>query len=148
MAKLTAKDIMHPRMSVPAKESGDGVVKRLMGYYTALPVVTDDMEVIGTVSEVDILDAVREGRTIHEFSAESIMSCGHAEHKQSVCKKPITINPNVSINEIVDLMYKNDLSILPVVDGKKLVGMISRKDLMVAMAEKGFWPEEDFKKRV
>jgi len=139
---------MHPRMSVPAKESGDGVVKRLMGYYTALPVVTDDMEVIGTVSEVDILDAVREGRTIHEFSAESIMSCGHAEHKNGICKSPITVNSSVTINEIVDLMYENDLSILPVVDGKKLIGMISRKDLMVAMAEKGFWPEEDFKKRV
>ena len=148
MTKLTAKDIMHPRMSVPAKESGDGVVKRLMGYYTALPVVTDDMEVIGTVSEVDILDAVREGRTIHEFSAESIMSCGHAEHKNGICKSPITVNSSVTINEIVDLMYENDLSILPVVDGKKLIGMISRKDLMVAMAEKGFWPEEDFKKRV
>lgn len=148
MTKLTAKDIMHPRMSVPAKENGDGVVKRLMGYYTALPVVTDDMEVIGTVSEVDILDAVREGRTIHEFSAESIMSCGHAEHKHGTCKSPVTVNSGVTINEIVDLMYKNDLSILPVVDGRKLVGMISRKDLMVAMAEKGFWPEEDFKKRV
>ncbi len=148
MAKLTAKDIMHPRASVPAKENGDGVVKRLMGYYPALPVVTDDMEVVGTVSEVDILDAVRERRTIHEFSAESIMSCGHAEHKQSVCKSPITVKSNTPINEIVDLMYDNDLSILPAVEGKRLIGMISRKNLIIAMAEKDFWPEEDFQKRV
>ncbi len=148
MAKLTAKDIMHPRASVPAKESGDGVVKRLTGYYPALPVVTDDMEVIGTVSEVDIFDAIREKRTVHEFSAESIMSCGHAEHKQNVCKSPITVISDTPINEIVDLMYDNDLSILPVVDGKRLIGMICRKNIINAMAEKGFWPEEDFQKRV
>ena len=148
MAKLSAKDIMHPRVSVPAKESGDGVVKRLMGSYTALPVVTDDLEVIGTVSEVDILDAVKERRTIHEFSAESIMSCGHAEHKQNVCKSPITVKSDTPINDIVDMMYDNDLSILPVVDETRLIGLISRKSIINAMAEKGFWPEEDFQKRV
>jgi len=148
MANLTAKDIMHPRVSIPANESGEGVVKRLTGYYPALPVVTDDMRVIGTVSDVDILDAVRERRTIHEFSAESIMSCGHAEHKGNVCKSPITVKSDTPINEVVDLMYTNDLSVLPVVEGKKLIGMISRKNIINAMAEKGFWPEEEFQKRV
>jgi len=147
MARLTAKDIMHPRVSVPAKENGQELVKKMMCGYPALPVINDMLEVIGTVSEYDILDAIKEGRTIHEFSAESIMSCGHAAHEQAVCRKPVTVQPNASIDEVVDIMYTEDVSVIPVVEGKKLVGIISRKNIINAMTEKDFWPEEDLRKR-
>lgn len=148
MANLTAKDIMHPRVSVPAKESGEELVRKMMTSYPALPVVNDDLEVIGTVSDSDILEAVREGRTIHEFSAETVMSCGHGEHYERTCRTPVTIKSDASINEVVRMMYSEHLSILPVVDGKKLIGVISRKNIINAMSEKGFWPEEEFQKRV
>ncbi|RJQ56091.1 MAG: CBS domain-containing protein [Nitrospiraceae bacterium] len=147
MARLTAKDIMHPRVSVPAKENGQELIKKLMCGYPALPVVNDRLEVIGTVSEYDILDAIKEGRTMHEFSAESIMSCGHAAHEQEVCRSPLTVQPGASIDEVVDIMYTEDVSVVPVVEGKKLVGIISRKNIINAMTEKDFWPEEDFRKR-
>ena len=148
MATLKAKDIMHPRVSILAKEGGDKLVRKMMTSYPALPVVNDDLEVIGTISDSDILDAVREGRTIHEFSAETVMNCGHAEHHQNVCRTPVTVKTDASIKEIVDLMYSEHLSILPVVEGKKLVGMISRKNIINAMSEKDLWPEVDFQKRV
>jgi len=147
MARLTAKDIMHPRVSVPAKENGQELVKKMMCGYPALPVINDRLEVIGTVSEYDILDAIKEGRTINEFSAESIMSCGHAAHEQDVCRKPLTVQPNASIDEVVDIMYMEDVSVIPVVEGKKLVGIISRKNIINAMTEKDFWPEENLRKR-
>ena len=108
--------------------------------------VNDNLEVIGIVSEYDILDALKEGRTIHEFSAESIMSCGHAEHE--VCSTPVTVTPETPIDDIVEIMYSLRFSILPVVKNKKLVGIISRKNIINAMAEQGFWPEHEFKKRV
>lgn len=141
-----AKDIMHPRVSLTAKEKGQELVKKLMCPYPALPVVNEKDEVIGIVSEYDILDALKEGRTIHEFSAESIMSCGHAEH--DVCSTPMTVSPDTPIEDIVDIMYSQRFSILPVVDKKKLVGIISRKNIINAIAEHGFWHEHEFKKRV
>ncbi|MBI4680875.1 MAG: CBS domain-containing protein [Nitrospirae bacterium] len=111
-----------------------------------MPVVNDNLEVIGIVSEYDILDALKEGRTIHEFSAESVMSCGHAEHE--VCSAPVTVTSDTPIEDIVEIMYSLRFSILPVVKNKKLVGIISRKNIINAMAEQGFWPEHEFKKRV
>jgi predicted transcriptional regulator len=40
------------------------------------------------------------------------------------------------------------VSILPVVDDKKkLIGIIARKNIIVAMAEHGFWPQAQFQKR-
>jgi CBS domain-containing protein len=146
MSCISAKDLMYPRVSLPAKTKGSDLVKKLTAPYPGLPVVNDKDEVIGIVSEYDVLGAIREGRTIHEFSAESLMSCGHAEH--GVCAAPITVGPNTSIEDIADLMYARSVSILPVVENKKLVGLITRKSIINAMSEEGYWKEHEFKKRV
>lgn len=148
MRMLCAQDVMHPRASLPAKMAGPELIERLMGVYPALPVVNDKLEVLGVVSEFDVLQAVKEGRTIHEFSAESLMTCGHPEHGS--CGTPVSVSPDSPVDDIVDLFLGNgsSLSVLPVVSKKKLVGIIARKNLMVALAEKGFWPEHEFQKRL
>jgi CBS domain-containing protein len=148
MSCICAKDIMHPRVSLPSKMKGAELIEKLMCPYPALPVVNDNLEVIGIVSEYDVLGAIEEGRTINEFSAESLMTCGHSEH--GVCGSPVTVTSDTSIEEVVGLFFENSasLSILPVVENKKLVGVISRKNIINALAEKGFWPEHEFKKRV
>lgn len=147
MSCISAKDIMHPRVSLPAKEKGDEVVRKLMCGYPGLPVVNDKQEVMGIVSDYDVIDALKEGRTVHEFSAETIMSCGHAEH--NTCKTPVTVTQESPIEDVVELFHSLNVSVLPVVDGgKKLVGLISRKNIINAVAEQGFWHEHEFKKRV
>jgi CBS domain-containing protein len=137
---------MFPRVSLYAKEKGGELVKKLMINYPALPVVNDNLEVIGIVSDYDVLDALNEKRTVHEFSAESLMSCGHAEH--GVCTEPLTISANMLIDDIVNTLYKERVSILPVVDEKKkLVGIITRKSIINAITELGVWPDVEFRKR-
>lgn len=146
MTRLVAKDIMFPRVSLYAKDKGSELVKKLMINYPALPVVNDNLEVIGIVSDYDVLDALNEKRTVHEFSAESLMSCGHAEH--GVCTEPLTISANMLIDDIVNTLYKERVSILPVVDEKKkLVGIITRKGIINAITELGVWPDVEFRKR-
>jgi CBS domain-containing protein len=148
MKGLIARDVMHPRASLPAKMAGPELIEKLMGVYPALPVVNDKLEVLGIVSEHDVLVAVKEGRTIHEFSAESLMTCGHPQH--GACGTPVSVGPDASVDEVVKLFLGNgsSLSVLPVVSQKRLVGIIARKNLMVALAEKGFWPEHEFQKRL
>ncbi len=147
MTDLLAKDIMHPRVSLSVKDKGDVVVNKLLVNYPALPVVNDEREVVGIVSETEVLGAIKEHRTIHEFSAESIMGCGHAEHS-GVCEEPLTIFMNTPIEEVALTFYDKRVSILPVVDDKKkLIGIIARKNIIVAMSERGFWPQAEFQKR-
>ena len=145
MSCIEAKDIMYPRVSLPAKTGGHEVVQKLMCPYPGLPVINENQEVIGIVSEYDVLNALKEGRTISEFSAESIMSCGHAEH--GVCSSPVTVQANTPIEKIADLMFALSFTVLPVVNGKCLIGLITRKSVINAMAEKGFWHEHEFRKR-
>jgi CBS domain-containing protein len=147
MPDLFAKDIMHPRVSLYVKDKGEVVVNKLLVNYPALPVVNDDREVVGIVSEYEVLDAMKEHRTVHEFSAESIMSCGHAEHS-GVCAEPLTISMNTPIEDVAKTLYEQRVSLLPVVDNeKKLIGIITRKNIIVAIAEHCFWPEAEFRKR-
>jgi len=148
MKGLCARDVMHPRASLPAKMAGPELIEKLTGVYPALPVVNDALEVIGVVSEHDVLLAIKEGRTIHEFSAESLMTCGHAEHGS--CGTPVSVAPDSPLDDVVNLFLGNgsSLSVLPVVSKRKLVGVIARKNLMVALSEKGFWPEHEFQKRL
>lgn len=145
MSCIRARDIMYPRVSIPAKMRGDEVVQKLTCPYPALPVTNDDFEVVGIVSEHDLLTAVREGRTIHEFSAESIMSCGHPDH--GVCSKPVTVSADTAIEDIASLLFSERFTVLPVVQDKMLVGLITRKSVINAMSEKGYWHEMDFRKR-
>jgi CBS domain-containing protein len=151
MSCIAAKDIMHPRVSIEAKEKGSELVKKLMSPYPALPVVDEKGTVLGIVSEYDVLDAVREGRTIHEFDAETIMSCGHIEHSD-VCTEPIVVSPDTTIEDIVEIFYGQRISVIPVVghqlERRPLVGIITRTCIVNALAEKGFWKEHEFQKRV
>lgn len=143
----TARDIMHPRVSLQPEDKGEDLIKKLMSPYPALPVVNEKSEVIGVVSEYDVLGAIVEGRTVHEFNAESIMSCGHAAHTDEPCRAPVTVTSAASIQKVVETFVSQNVTVLPVVEGKKLVGIISRKSVINAVAEKGFWPGSEMKKR-
>ena len=47
-----------------------------------------------------------------------------------ITKKVITITPEESTEKAIELMKKNKISILPVVDKNYLVGIISAKDIL------------------
>lgn len=143
----TARDIMHPRVSLHAKDKGEDIVKKLMSPYPALPVINEEAEVVGIVSEYDVLAALAEGRTTHEFSAESIMSCGHAGHTDEPCTTPVTVTPMTSLQKVVNTFTTENVTLLPVVEKGKLVGIISRTNVINAVAERGFWPGSEMKKR-
>ncbi len=50
-------------------------------------------------------------------------------------KNPITATPDMTIEEAADLMIRNQISSLPVLDGETLVGIITLRDLFKAGIE-------------
>ncbi|MEZ0319112.1 MAG: MFS transporter [Pyrobaculum sp.] len=52
-------------------------------------------------------------------------------------KELITISPNASLRDAVELMAKNNIGFLPVVEGGKLVGIISESDVLKIVAKDG-----------
>ena len=49
--------------------------------------------------------------------------------ESGVIKDPITVGPNTSIREVLDLTRAHNISGVPVVDGSELVGIVTNRDL-------------------
>jgi CBS domain-containing protein len=128
MATQAARDVMLPGVSLHIKDRGSTLVKKLLGKYHALPVVNDDHEVVGIVSEQNILDALEEKKTIFECSATALMRCGHAKHVR--CATPVAVSPDTPLHDVIKTIFREQLSTLPVVENRKLVGIIHRKNIL------------------
>lgn len=66
-------------------------------------------------------------------SSGGVGSLGSLCAQDLMTPDPITISHHSSIEEAVSLMSANDIRHLPVMDGKKLVGMLSDRDLREAL---------------
>jgi len=51
------------------------------------------------------------------------------KHESGVIKDPITVSPNTSIQEVLDITRARNISGVPVVDGVDLVGIVTARDL-------------------
>ncbi len=50
-------------------------------------------------------------------------------HESGVVRDPITISPEITVREAIDLQRSNKISGLPVVQGKRVVGILTNRDL-------------------
>ena len=51
------------------------------------------------------------------------------KYESGVIKDPITVSPEVSVREVIELTRENGISGVPVVTGNRLVGIVTRRDL-------------------
>jgi len=100
--------------------------KMLSGFLSGLPVTDDEGCVIGVVTEFDILKVLRNGASLSK-TAKDIMS-----------DKPICLDANQSVEEAIDLMTRHHIMRIPVVSRGKLVGIVSRTDVLRAFVKEEF----------
>ncbi|GMR16455.1 MAG: IMP dehydrogenase [Gammaproteobacteria bacterium] len=51
------------------------------------------------------------------------------KYESGVIKDPLTVSPETSIREVIELTYAENISGVPVVEGKNLVGIVTSRDL-------------------
>src|ERR687895_580757 len=80
------------------------------------------------VSEIDILKALREGKSLSNTTARDIMT-----------PNPSVVKKDTSIEEIMDIMIEKEIVLVPVVqeDGK-LIGVVARLDILRQKLNEGF----------
>ncbi len=123
---LSARDIMarnlvtfRPEMSVMAA-IGIMLRKRISG----APVVNESKEMLGMLSEYDCLRILSAG----EYSAEDHEEEDTVEVWMS--KDPHTIPPELDIYSLAHLLLDTGVRRLPVVEGGKVIGQVSRRDVL------------------
>ena len=99
-----------------------------------LPVLDKDKKLVGVISEKDILRALPS--PVSSLSAyEMPYLLSKLTVKKLMSKDPITISKDTIVEDAARLMVDQDLSCLPVMDGDKLVGIVSKSDLFKMLLE-------------
>jgi CBS domain-containing protein len=110
---IMTRDIITVEPTMPVKKLAMTLIKNQI---SGAPVVGKNGKIVGIVSEMDIV--AKKGKDV-----KSIMS-----------KKVISVAEDTPIEEIAQLMSKNRIQRLPVINRDKIVGIVSRADLVNAIA--------------
>jgi CBS domain-containing protein len=128
---MRVRDIMsHPVFTVRSTDPIEGAAALLADRrITAAPVVDGDGRLIGIVSEGDLLrDRIPDDPTAHLRPLES-------HHRPKVVAEVMTRNVvtawlDEDVSDVARTMLHRDVRSVPVLDGGRLVGIISRRDLL------------------
>lgn len=116
-----AKDIMTTKLITikPDAKVKDAVKLIVKNNISGLPVINENTEVIGIVSEKDLLDLL--------FNPEDL----DAPISKIMMTRVTTIPSEATLFDVGDLFLSNSFRRLPVIDDKgRMVGLISRRDLL------------------
>jgi len=119
---MLVKEVMNRGVKIVRPEDTVKYAAQLMNESRigSLVVVSGTGVIVGIVTERDILtDVVATGKSADDVKVEDVMT-----------KELITVSPNSSLEEAADLMTENRIKKLPVVEGGKLLGIVTATDLI------------------
>jgi CBS domain-containing protein len=145
MTMMTVRDVMTRSVftvlrSTPLKEVAHALIEHGI---SGMPVVDVDGAILGVVSEADLLvkeqgaEAIRH-RPLSRFFGESTESRAQLAKLGATCAADamtapaITVTPGRPIREAAAIMTARHVNRLPVVDDGRLVGIVTRADLVRA----------------
>jgi CBS domain-containing protein len=97
--------------------------RKMWKQQTGSLLVMEDEDLVGILTERDILKAVASGAKMEEARISEVMT-----------KDVLTIGPQASLREAAKIMADRWIRHLPVVDGGKVVGVLSQRDLAGVLA--------------
>jgi len=129
-------DLTSVSADTPIKEAVKIMSRQRM---VGLPVVNNDQNVIGVITESDIAKACLPGyykelqnpSFIPDFDqfSQQAKKIAHFPVKEFMTREVFTVEEDTSRTEAANLLFRKRLRILPVVRGKKLVGILTPSSL-------------------
>lgn len=123
-AKLSAANVMQRRVeTLSSSMSLDEAVQAFShSLHHSFPVV-EDGKVVGIISQKDLAN-IASRRLGGETPVSEIMT-----------PEPVTVRPTETLAHVLHLLNRYNLNCLPVTEGRKLVGIITRSDIIRAEAK-------------
>ena len=130
---LTVRDVMEDAVVTVSPQAKGYTIARLMadGDVGSVPVVEEDLTLVGLVGEFDLLRVMDEGKDLGELTATDIMT-----------RDVVTVTEEMLVPDVVHLLQSRHLIRVPVVNGNILIGIIARRDIVFAYvrATAIYWP--------
>lgn len=102
-----------------------GAASRMWKQQTGSLLVVDDEELLGIVTERDVMKAVARGDDLDATPISAVMT-----------RSLVTVAPDTTVEEAARYMATRWIRHLPVLDGERLVGMVSQRDLCGLLADR------------
>lgn len=120
---LTVRQIMEGSVFTVSPETRAITIAEIMTErnFGAVPIVEHDSTLVGLVSEFDLLRAIDEGKDLHHIMAEDMMT-----------RNVVTVAEDMLVQDFIKLLQQQHLIRTPVVKGKTLVGIATRRDAVFA----------------
>ena len=148
---ITAKEIMTREVltvsqNTPIKDLADLFIKHKVNGF---PVLDENGELTGIVTEKNLIE---QNKNLHiptvialfdaviylesEKKFEEEMKRFNATQVKDICStKVITVSADTDFNEIASLMAEKGVHSIPVVEGKKILGIIGKLDIIKGLAQ-------------
>ncbi|MGB2863413.1 MAG: CBS domain-containing protein [Sedimentisphaerales bacterium] len=123
MKTTKAADIMTTNVIMAKKDMvlTDVIALLLRWHISAMPVVDNDDKMVGIVSEIDLVNLTFDGNaadtTVEEVMVTDIVS----------------FSPDTQLADLVQSFSKRHLRRVPIIDKGKVVGIVSRRDILREM---------------
>ncbi len=156
---MLVKEIMTKRVisAKPDESLKDVTYKFSKHNISGAPVVDDDGQVIGIVSEKDILATIernlRELKMVHLDSALSMVglsfietpsdkkteeifkSVGEIKVSEMMKHQVKVVSPDDQVKVVIDIISSGNINRVPVVENGKLVGIVTRGDIIKGLSK-------------
>ena len=131
---LTVRQVMENDVYTASPDTKGIVIAETMidQNFGAVPVVEKDFTLVGLVSEFDLLRVMEEEKDLRQITAEEIMT-----------RNVVTVTEEMLVKDLIKLLQERHLIRTPVIRGKALVGIVSRRDAVfgyVKATSKYWWP--------
>jgi len=150
---MKASDVMSTKVvTVRADTPARAVAEKLLQHgISAVPVVDDDGVVVGIVSEGDLmprneqarqarrdwwLQIMSEGEELHPDYLKFLKS-DHRTARDIMVSPVVTADEGMELADLAELLFDNKIKRVPVVRDGKMVGIVSRADLLRSLASPG-----------
>lgn len=121
MKDLRAADVMAtPVVSAGRKTFAKNLALLLLsGQYSGMPIVDEQSQVVGIITEIDILEAIHAGKDLEKTTAEDLMS-----------QNARVVDVDTRVTDIMAIMKDQNIIRVPVTKDGKLVGIVARRDIL------------------
>jgi len=123
MKTTKAADIMTTNVITAKKNMvlTDIIALLLRWHISALPIVDDEDIIVGIVSEIDLVNLTFDGNAADTIAEEVMVT------------DIVSFSPNTELADLVQSFSKRHLRRVPIIDKGKVVGIVSRRDILREM---------------
>lgn len=144
---MKAADVMVSNVITVGVNASIGEVAAILlsNHISAAPVVSEKGELVGIVSEGDLMRRAEIGTTKrHSWwlelistewaSANEYIKSHSGKVADVMTRDVITAKPDTPLGDVAGLLERNRIKRVPIVEGAKLVGIVSRANILQALA--------------